>query len=106
MQNTRTNRFGIDLSAIELYQHNKLYVQQVVAHLRDTKQNLSTKDLVTLFSDDLQMSFRDMYTRNFELACLSQLSNPHELYSIDAVYKLQRLICDGITAGIGTENYY
>ena len=109
MQNTvnpRTNRFGIELSAIELYPHNELYVQQVVAHLRDTKQNLSTKDLVTLFSDDLQMSFRDMYMRNFELACLSQLSNPHELYSIDAVYKLQRLICDGLTAGMGTETYY
>ena len=71
--NTRKNRFGIDLSTIEPYPQNASYVQQVVAHLRNAKQNLSTKDLVTLFSDDLQMSFRDMYSNNIELACLYQM---------------------------------
>lgn len=106
MQNTRINRFGIDLSAITPFPDNPDYIQQVVAHLRDTKQNLSTKDLAVLFSDDLGMSFRDMYTSNFEIACISQISHPHGLYIVDAVYNMQCLIRDSLSAELGIENYY
>lgn len=107
MQNTdRKNRFGIDLSSIKPFPDNTHYVQQVVAQLRDTKQNLSTKDLAVLFSEDLEKSFRYMYIQNFEAACLHQISNPHGLYNTDDVYDMQRLILDNLSFGIGIEEYY
>lgn len=107
MQNTtRKNRFDIDLSTINPYPANPSYVQQVVAHLRDTKQNLSAKDLAILLSDDLQMSFRAMYTQNFEWAVLHQISNPHGLYNAGDVYNMQRLICDNLPTEIGFDTYY
>lgn len=106
MQNiTRTNRFGIDLTAIKPFNENTSYVQQVITHLRDTKQNLSTKDLAVLFADDLQMSFRGMYISSFEYACLTQISSPHGLYNADDVYYLQCLICDNLST-VGIETYY
>ena len=104
--NTRKNRFGIDLSTIEPYPHNELYVQQVVSHLRNAKQNLAIRDLVTLFSDDLQMPFIDMYMQPFELACLKQISNKRGLYNIGDVYKLQCLLCDNLPAELDTDAYY
>ena len=113
MQNARINRFGIDLSAIKPYPDNPAYVQQVVTHLRDTKQNLSTKDLAVLFSDDLGMSFRAMgmsfratYANSFEIDYLTQISNLHGLYNINDVYNIQRLICDNLPAAIGIEDYH
>ena len=104
--NTRKNRFGIDLSTIKQYPHNELYVQQVVAHLRDTKQNLSTKDLVTLFSDDLQMPFVDMYAQHLEIACLRHISHQHGLYSGGDVHKLQCLILNSLPSELDTDAYY
>ena len=107
MQNiTRKNRFDIDLSTIEPYPQNASYVQQVVSHLRNAKQNLSTKDLVTLFSDDLQMPFIEMYMQHFGVDCLKQISNPHGLYNTGDVHELQCLLCDSLPSELDAENYY
>ena len=107
MQNiTRTNRFGIDLSTIEPYPHNELYVQQVVSHLRNAKQNLAIRDLVTLFSDDLQMSFRDMYAQHLEISCIRHISHSHGLYSGGDVHKLQCLILNSLPSELDTDAYY
>ena len=104
--NTRKNRFGIDLAGIELYPQNASYVQQVVSHLRDTKQNLAIKDLITLFSEDLKMPFVDMYMQHFGVDCLRQISNPHGLYNTGDVHELQCLLCDNIPAELDTDAYY
>lgn len=106
MQNTRTNRYGIDLNSIMPFPANPNYVSEVIAKLQETEQNLSTKDLVILFSDDLQMSFHDMFTKNFELSCIIQIGNPCGLFNADGIYNMQCLLQDSLSSVEDIENYY
>lgn len=104
--NTRSNRYDIDLSTIKPFPDNYDYIPQVIHHLQDTKQNLSTKDLVILFSDDLQMSFYDMYGNNLEVAFLQYISNTHGLLRGGDTLDLYVLMKNYLAAVQASDKYY
>lgn len=104
--NTRTNRYGIDLSAIMPFPANQRYVSDVVAKLQASKQNLSTKDLISLFMDDLTKDGKTLYCENFEMCLLANISHhPHPLTMNDDTLDLYVLMKNYLTAVQAGDKY-
>lgn len=110
MQNTvnttRTNRYGIDLNSIRPYSANPAYVADVIARLQETKQNLPSKDLAHLFSDDIGKSYHDLYVDSFELDILKCISNKHGLYVDNEIAEIRRIILDFVSPIVALDTYY